>query len=146
MKRPGCIISLLIAVGILGCGAYAWKKAITPRNISQEDPRHAFEALVTSPIPPSVHEIAASGTLAMVGGGHIFIDFRLDPEDADRLIRQGMFRPADQNAPGWVETYQPEDAEGKVSRHVRDNESTKTTTALFLSADRKRGWFREIHL
>lgn len=144
MKKAGCIIPLLIAVGLLGFGAYSWKRAITPRDISKEDPRHAFETLVTSPIPASVREIAASGTFALVGSGHVFIDFRLDPEDADRLIRQGFFRPVDENASRWIEGYQPEDAEGKVSAYVRDNKGT-ATTALFISADRRRGWFREIH-
>lgn len=142
MKNKGCLIAFLVALAIAGVFAYAIKVALTPRDLSKEDPRHAFESFVCSPLPQTVHEIKASGVVALAGGS-ASIDFHFDPRDHDRIIKEGKFRLAGDKAAQWIKEFHPEVASGRITRYVRVNEGM-TETALFVAEDRRRAWFREI--
>ena len=142
MKNKGCLIAFLVALAIAGIFAYATKVTLTPRDLSKEDPRQAFQSFVCSPLPKSVHDLTASGVVAFAGGG-AYIDFRFDPRDHDRIIKEGQFRLADDKAPQWIKEFQPEGIPRSVTRYVRTNEGM-TETALFVAEDRRRAWFREV--
>ena len=143
MKHKGCLVAFLIAVAIAALFAYAIKTALTPRVLSKEDPRRVFESFVCSPLPRSVEQVKATGTMAFAGGS-AFIEFQLDPEDHDDLIRRGKFQPAGDRDPSWIREFQPDGVKSELRRYVRVNEGM-TETALFISEDLRRAWFREIH-
>jgi hypothetical protein len=119
------------------------KTALSPRVLSKEDPRRVFESFVCSPLPRSVGQVKATGTIALAGG-NVFIEFQLDPEDHDDLIRRGRFQPADERDSSWIMELQPDGVKSELRRYVRVNEGM-TETALFISEDLRRAWFREIH-
>jgi hypothetical protein len=96
---------------------------------------------VCSPLRQSVNDIKASGVVAFAGGS-VHIDFHFDPQDHDRIIKEGKFRIADDKAAPWIKKFQPEGVSGSVTRYVRANEGM-TETALFVAEDRRRAWFRE---
>ena len=142
MTNKGCLIAFLVALAIAGVFAYAIKVGFTPLDLSKENPRHAFESFVCSPLPKSVHDLKASGVVAFAGGG-AHIDFHFDPRDHDRIIKEGKFRLADDKAAQWIKEFQPEGVPGTVTRYVRANEGM-TETALFVAEGRSRAWFREV--
>lgn len=143
MKHKGCLVAFLIAVAIAALFVYAIKMVLTPRVLSKEDPRRVFESFVCSPLPRSVGQVKATGTIALAGG-NVFIEFHLDPEDHEELIRRGRFQPADERDSSWIMELQPDGVKGELRRYVRVNEGM-TETALFISEDLRRAWFREIH-
>ena len=143
MKHKGCLVAFLIAVAIAALFAYAIKMVLTPRVLSKEDPRRVFESFVCSPLPRSVELVKATGTIAFAGG-NVFIEFRLDPGDHEELIRRGRFQLADERDSSWIMELQPDGVKGELRRYVRVNEGM-TETALFISEDLRRAWFREIH-
>lgn len=142
MKKPGCIISVLMAIGILGFVAFAVKLAVTPRNLSREDPREVFEQFIVSPVPASVYDVKVNGGIAFAGSS-ISIQFKLDPSELDGLLEKGRFQPADSSASDWVQEHRPEGEEGELGRYMRKNENGLRYTGLIISADRKRAWFWE---
>ena len=141
MKHKGCLIAFLIAVAIAALFAYAIKTVLTPRVLSKEDPRRVFETFVCSPLPRSVGQIKATGTIAFAGG-NVFIEFHLDPADQEDLIRRGKFQPAGDHDPSWIMEFQPDGVKGQLLRYVRVNDGM-TETALFISEDLRRAWFLE---
>ena len=141
MKHKGCLVAFLIAVAIAALFAYAMKTALSPRVLSKEDPRRVFESFVCSPLPRSVELVKATGTIAFAGG-NVFIEFRLDPEDHDDLIRRGKFQPAGDRDPSWIREFQPDGVKGELRRYVRVNDGM-TETTLFISEDLRRAWFLE---
>ena len=142
-QHRGCLVAFLIAVAIAALFAYAMKTALSPRVLSKEDPRRVFESLVYSPLPRSVGQVKATGTIALAGG-NVFIEFQLDPGDHEELIRRGKFQPAGDRDPSWIREFQPDGVKSELRRYVRVNEGM-TETALFISEDLRRAWFREIH-
>lgn len=142
MKNKGCLIASLLTVAIAASLAFAIKRALTPRNLANEDPRRAFESFVCSPSPQSVRDVRASGVVAFAGG-NAAIEFQIDPRDFDNLIRRGKFRLADDKAVEWIKEYRPEGVTGRIVRYVRINEGM-TETALFVAEDHRRAWFHEI--
>ena len=142
MKNRGCLIAFIVALAIAGFFAYAIKRALTPRDLSKEDPRRAFESFVCSPPPQSVREINARGVVAFAGG-NASIEFQIDPSDIDDLIRRGKFELADTRAAQWITEFKPEGVAGNVVRYVRINEGA-SQTALFVTEDQRRAWFHEI--
>ena len=142
MKNKGCLIAFAVAVGILAVLGYGLKVGLTPRDLSKENPRRAFESFVCSPPPQTVREIRASGVVAFAGG-NAAIEFQIEPRDHDDLIRRGRFRLADDKADQWIKDFQPDGVPGNIVRYVRINERM-TQTALFLTEDHRRAWFHEI--
>ena len=140
-QHRGCLIAFLIAVAIAALFAYAIKTVLTPRVLSKEDPRRVFESFVCSPLPRSVGQVKATGTMAFAGG-NVFIEFQLDPEDHDDLIRRGKVQLAGDRDPSWIREFQPDGVKGELRRYVRVNEGM-TETALFISEDLRRAWFLE---
>jgi hypothetical protein len=136
------LIAFAMAVGILAVLGYGLKVGLTPRDLSKEDPRSAFESFVCSPPPQTVHEIKASGIVAFAGG-HAVIEFQIEPQDHDDLIQRGRFRLAGDKEDQWIKDFQPDGVTGKIVRYVRTNEGM-TQTALFLTEDHRRAWFHEI--
>ena len=89
--------------------------------------------------PRSVEQVKATGTITFAGGS-VFIEFRLDPEDHDDLIRRGRFQLAGDRDPSWIKEFQPDGVKGDLRRYVRVNDGM-TQTALFISEDLRRAWF-----
>lgn len=140
-QHRGCLVAFLVAVAIAALFAYVIKTVLTPRVLSKEDPRRVFESFVCSPLPRSVGQVKATGTMAFAGG-NVFIEFQLDPEDHDDLIRRGKFKPAGDRDPSWIREFQPDGVKGELRRYVRVNDGM-TETALFISEDLRRAWFLE---
>lgn len=142
MKNKGCFIALLLTAALAAFFVFGIKIALTPRDLSREDPRKAFEDFVCSPMPHSVHEINASGTVAFAGG-HADMDFKLDPRDHDDLIRRGGFKFANDRVSARVLGFGADGDFGNIARYVRINGDGLTQTELFVSEDHRRAWFRE---
>lgn len=142
MKNKSCLVALFLSVAIAAFLAIAIKRALAPRNLANEDPRHAFESFVCSPPPRSVRVVKASGVVAFAGG-NATIEFQFDPRDLEDLIRRGKFRLADDKAVQWIKEFRPEGVSGRIERYVRINVGM-TETALFVAEDHRRAWFHEI--
>ena len=142
MKNKGWLVTFILAAVIATFLAISIKSALTPRDLSKEDPRQVFEGFVCSPPPPSLHQVRAKGIIAFAGGNAI-IEFQFDPRDHDDIIKVGKFQLAGDKAFLWVKKLQPEGVIGGVVSYVRVNEGM-TQTALFVAEDRRRAWFREI--
>ena len=142
-QHRGCLVAFLIAVAIAALFAFGMKTILTPRVLSKEDPRRVFESFVCSPLPRSVELVQVSGTIAFAGG-NVFIEFQLDPKDHDDLIRRGKFQLAGDGDESWIRDLQPDGVKGELLQYVRVNDGM-TETALFISEDLRRAWFREIH-
>ncbi len=137
------LIALALAAGVLAILGYGLKVGLTPRELSKEDPKRAFELFICKPVPESAANLKARGVVAFAGGNAI-IDFEIDPRDCDDLLKRGGFRPVVKGDWQWVTEYHPdgtsEDIE--ISRYVRDDGTSQA--ALFIAKDRNRAWFREI--
>ena len=137
------LIALALVAGILAFFGYGLKVGLTPRDLSKEDPKRAFESFICKPVPESAVNLKASGMVAFAGG-NAFIDFEIDPRDCDDLLKRGGFRPVAKGDWPWVVDFHPdgttEDIE--ISRYVRDSKTRQT--ALFIAKDHTRAWFREI--
>jgi hypothetical protein len=136
------IFLIAFLVAIAGLALFQFKRGMTPRDLSNEKPDQVFESFVCSPIPSSVRNIKASGIIAFAGGG-AGIEFQLDPRDHDDLVERGKFRLMDDRAPQWIKEFQPVGFDGNLLRYVRTNEGM-TESALFITEDNHRAWFREI--
>lgn len=142
MKNKGCLRAFLLVVAIAAFLVFTSKGVFTPRNLADEDPRHAFESFVCSPPPKSVREIIASGAVALAGG-NVSIEFQIDPHDIEELVRRGKFELADGRANQWMMDFKPKGVTGNIVRYIRINEGT-SQTALFVTEDQRSAWFHEI--
>lgn len=140
MKNKGCLTAFFLTVAIAAFSGFAIKSGLTPRNLANEVPGRVFESFVCSPPPHSVREIKASGVIAFAGGD-ASIDFLFDPEDHDDLIQRGRFRLAADSAP--IQMLRPEGVPADIVGYIRVNEGM-TVTRLFVTKDRRRGWFHEV--
>lgn len=141
--KKGCLIAFLMPLAVAIFGAVGIRKALTPWSLSDKDPRQMVELFVCSPVIDSIHSIEARGVIAPFAGGEACIDFQIDPQDAELLLKRGRFKAAGENASEWIREFKPnsEDYAYELSRYVRHRESG-SETALFISRNREKVWFR----
>jgi hypothetical protein len=142
MKKKGCIIVALLVLALGTFVVIGVKRALTPWSLADKEPRRMVEMFVCDPIVESITDIEASGVIAFAGG-NANITFRIDPEDVEKLIKRGRFKPVESSSPEWVREFAPESGETVLSRYLRDSEGT-SESALFISQGRERCWFREV--
>jgi len=137
------LIALALAAGILTFLGIGLKVGLSPRDLSKEDPKRAFESFICKPVPESAVNLKASGVMAFAGGNGV-IDFEIDPRDCDDLLKRGGFRPVMKGDWQWVIDFHPDGTSEDIEilRYVRDSETKQA--ALFVAKDRNRAWFRGI--
>jgi hypothetical protein len=73
---------------------YSLYDVLRPKYLSEMRPESVFKQLICSPIPTSVSNITAKGTLMFTGDGAV-IAFTIRPEDLPDLLARARFEPTD---------------------------------------------------
>lgn len=117
-KRKGCVVTVALAVGVLVLIVFGFVRALTPRDVSKEDPETVFRDFVCDPMPTSVSAVKASGGIAFAGG-NVVVDFSIEDRDRGTLLRQGKFSEPDKDDTEWIAPNDPFGNEGGSTAYVR---------------------------
>lgn len=124
----GASVLVLIALGFV--------RSLTTRDVSKEKPEAVFREFVCDPIPPSVSDVHAGGSIAFAGG-NVVVDFTIEDRDQEILLRQGRFSIPDKHDTEWIAPNDPFGSQGGSAAFVRHEKGT-SQIALYLAKNSHR--------
>ena len=131
--------AILIVLSFITLFIYGFMEMTRVKFVADWDPKVAFEGLVCDPMPESVSNIHARGII-MFTGGSASIRFEISPEDVDKLIEDGEFRPIGGGLPDWLREKHPDFNTDNAMR-LRRGDREMDDIILYICGDRTKCWF-----